>query len=98
MREMIHLEEAQELVLSKVARLPAENVDLLDAWQRVLAADVFSEVNLPPFNRSPLDGYAVRAVDTKDACSSRPVELIVVEEIRPVTLLKERIFPAQLSK
>ncbi|MDA8235678.1 MAG: molybdopterin molybdotransferase MoeA [Clostridia bacterium] len=81
MQEMISLEEAQEVVLSKVHQLPAEKADLLDAWQRVLAEDVCSKVNLPPFNRSPLDGYALRAADTQNATQSTPAELIVTEEV-----------------
>ncbi|MDA8235317.1 MAG: molybdopterin molybdotransferase MoeA [Clostridia bacterium] len=81
MREMICLEEAQELVLNKVVRLPAEKVNLPDAWQRTLAEDVFSEVDLPPFNRSPLDGYAVRSVDTQNATPSTPAQLVVTEEV-----------------
>jgi molybdopterin molybdotransferase len=55
--------EAWEQVAAHAAPLPAEHVPLDDAMGRVAAADALSAVDLPPFDRSAMDGYAVRAAD-----------------------------------
>jgi molybdopterin molybdotransferase len=58
------LSEAQRLVLGAAAPLAEETVPLGDAAGRVLARDARSVVDLPPFDRSAMDGYAVRSADT----------------------------------
>ncbi len=57
------ISEARELVLTSVRRLPAEEVALVDARGRVLAEDVSSPLDVPPFDCSAMDGYAVAAGD-----------------------------------
>ena len=61
---MKDLPEATELVLAAAAPLEPERVPLADAAGRVAAEDGRSAVDLPPFDRSAMDGYAVRAADT----------------------------------
>ena len=61
---MIELPEAWALVAEGVRPLPAERVALGEAQDRIAANDVLSAVDLPPFDRSAMDGYAVRAADT----------------------------------
>ena len=63
-RRMISIDEALELVLRELAPLGAERVPLADAAGRVAAEPALSAVDLPPFDRSAMDGYAVRAADT----------------------------------
>ena len=61
---MRSVEEAIVDILARVRPLEAvESVDLLHALGRVLARDVFSDVDLPPFQKSAMDGYAVRSSD-----------------------------------
>jgi molybdopterin molybdotransferase len=62
--ELITFEEAQRLILEHVTPLPAEPAPVADAYGRVAAEDVPSPVNLPPFDSSAMDGFAVRAQDT----------------------------------
>lgn len=57
---MISLEQAIEAVQSHAPVVETEIVDLLDAQGRVLATDTFSDVDMPPFNKSAMDGYAIR--------------------------------------
>lgn len=58
-----------------------ERVPLADAWGRILARDVTSAVDVPSFDRSNFDGFAVRAVDTFGAAEERPRELILASEV-----------------
>jgi molybdopterin molybdotransferase len=72
--ELLSMEEALGLVLEQVRRLPSERVALSDAAGRVLAEPAVAAVDLPPFDSSAMDGFAVRAADT-------PGELPVVFRI-----------------
>ena len=75
---MIPVEEALEIVLREAPALPVEEVALDDALSRVLAEDVASDSDLPPFDRAAMDGYALRAADV----ARRPAALEVVGEVR----------------
>lgn len=59
----------------------AETVPLAAALGRVLAADVLAEVDVPGFDRSSVDGFAVRAADTQGAGEDTPVVLRLNEEV-----------------
>jgi molybdopterin molybdotransferase len=72
---MIALEQAQEQVLQRVRPLPPEPRPLAAALGRFLAANLSSEHELPPFDNSAMDGYAVRAEDLRDASAETPVRL-----------------------
>jgi molybdopterin molybdotransferase len=74
----IPVDEALAIVLAHTPALAGEEVLLADALGRVLAEDVAADQDLPPFDRSAMDGYAVRAADAADA----PVTLQVVGQIR----------------
>ena len=75
---MVTVEKALEIVLAHTPTLPAE-VALIDgALGRVLAEDVAADLDLPPFDRAAMDGYAVRAADA----SSSPVVLEVIGQVR----------------
>ena len=75
---MLPVEDALEIVLAHTPRLAAEEVELADALGRVLAEEVRADADMPPFDRSAMDGYAVRAADVADA----PVVLEVAGQIR----------------
>ena len=63
------------------AALPAETVPLADALGRVLAQDVASPIDVPPFDRALVDGFAVRAADAEGAGAARPRRLSLNREI-----------------
>jgi molybdopterin molybdotransferase len=75
---VISVARALEIVLTSAPVLPAEEVDLAVAAGRVLAEDVASDIDLPPFVRAAMDGFAVRAADIL----SLPASLAVVAEVR----------------
>lgn len=59
MKTMLAFEDALEEILSALSPLPAETVPLADATGLVLAADVTADIDMPPFDRSAVDGYAL---------------------------------------
>jgi len=59
----------------------AESVDLINAWERILAEPVIAQSDVPAFNRSMVDGYAVRASDTFGASDSLPAILRLDGEV-----------------
>jgi len=77
----ISLEEAQALLLGKCIPVGIEYVALQESLGRVLGEDVIARENIPPFDRSPYDGYAFRAEDTITATEENPVTLEVIEEV-----------------
>ncbi|MGN0484504.1 MAG: molybdopterin molybdotransferase MoeA, partial [Lachnospiraceae bacterium] len=76
------LNDALNLLLERVEKIEeSETVSLWDVSGRVLAEDVVAKRNQPPFDRSPLDGYAVRSEDLTGASREHPVSLTVIDEV-----------------
>lgn len=73
---MISVAEAILKVEAETSILSPESVAIANACHRFLAEDVIADSDLPPFDRSQMDGYAVRATDTENA----PVQLQIVGE------------------
>lgn len=61
--------------------LKTENIPILESLNRILAKDIVSEINLPDFVRSTMDGYALRAEDVFGASFSLPAYLTVIGEV-----------------
>ena len=76
-RKLVSVEEAQKLLDQNFTPKPLgiETVSLSEAHGRVLAVDIVSPFDVPPFDRSTVDGYAVKADDTFSADEDRPVSL-----------------------
>ena len=74
--------EASERILAGVIPLPSVAVPLRDSFGLVLAEDVVSPIEHPPWDNSSMDGYAVRAADIARATKDSPVELPVLETVR----------------
>jgi len=79
--EMLSVLEAQQIILSRFHPCGPEVVPLLESLGRVLAQDVFAQDDLPPFDNSAMDGYAVRAEDVSGAGRNSPIVLSVVADI-----------------
>ncbi len=77
----ISVDEALDRVLAAAHVLSVELVPLLEADGRVLAADLSSPIDLPPFANSAMDGYAVRANDTAGAALDNPVRLDIIDRV-----------------
>ena len=77
----VTLEEARALVLEHTPVLQEEWVPLTEAIGRRLTREIRSTLFQPPFDRSPLDGYAVTAADTAEAAPDHPIRLQVVDKL-----------------
>ena len=73
---MIPVAKALQLVDENVRPLGSERTDIADSLGRILAEDIIANTDLPPFDRSQMDGYAIRARDTRNV----PVNLHIVGE------------------
>ena len=83
METNIEYKAARELLLERVKPMPAEpaSIDAARLVGAVLGEDITASENVPPFDRSPFDGYAFRAADTAGADADHPVTLRILEEI-----------------
>jgi molybdopterin molybdotransferase len=74
--------DALNLILTHITPLDAEAVPLLGAAGRVLAEKIVSGMNIPPFDNSAMDGYALVAASTRGASKDQPARLFVTGEIK----------------
>lgn len=75
--DLIIVEDALNAILAEIRPVDSEQLPLEQTLNRVLAEPIVSEINVPPFVNSAMDGYAVRAADTEAA----PARLRVIENI-----------------
>jgi molybdopterin molybdotransferase len=90
---MISADEALRIVLENVAPLGVERVPILATLGRVLAEEIHSPRDIPGFDNSAMDGYAVRAADIATASESNPVSLNVIETVGAGTMPARRVEP-----
>ena len=88
---MILFEKALDTVLSSALPLGTERVGIIDVANRILAEDVKSDTDIPPFNKSAMDGFACRRADLAN-------ELTVVETIPAGYVPKKTVGENQCSK
>jgi len=81
-REIEYVEEALRRYLNVIKQpsIEIEEVPLEEALHRILAEDITANIDIPPFDRAAMDGYAVRAEDTFGASENNPIELKVIGE------------------
>ena len=77
----IPFDKAADIMIKCVKRVGIETVQLSLACGRVLASDIVATTDIPPFDRSPFDGYALRTADTAAATAGAPVTLQILEEV-----------------
>ena len=78
---LLRVEQARERILSHFEPVTTESLPLAGCSQRVLAQDIVASNDLPPFDNSSMDGFAVRAADVIDAASDSPRSLRVIADI-----------------
>ncbi len=82
-RELISVEEAKKVVDELSVDKGAETVDIFNACGRTAFEDVHAPRDMPPFDRSTMDGYAVKAEDTFKVDEENPGSLRVAGRIEP---------------
>lgn len=70
-RELMPFDDVMDMILGSARLLGSEEVDLADAAGRVLAADIVSDIDMPPFDKSAMDGFACRRADL-----DRPLRIV----------------------
>jgi molybdopterin molybdotransferase len=91
---MITVDQALSIVLDHVEPLGVETVALEEAHRRILAEDVRADMDLPPFDRARMDGYALRAADV----IAVPARLRVIGEIAAGATFDKELKPGEAVK
>jgi molybdopterin molybdotransferase len=81
-QKLTPIENALQLLFNnlRIKRLNLVTISLIEALNRVLAEDIIAEENIPRFDRSAVDGYAVKAEDTFEASQFKPKTLRIIDE------------------
>ena len=95
---MISIEEARALILAEAKPLPSESRALSDVLGAVLAQTILAPHDVPPFDNSAMDGFAVLAADTRAATPDSPVELSVGETIAAGHSARSALRPARRTR
>jgi molybdopterin molybdotransferase len=95
---VLSVSEALERVLIGVPVLDAESVPLGEALGRILAEPVIAGREIPPWDNSSMDGYALRAADTETASQEHPVTLPVVGEVAAGRAAARELGPGQVFR
>lgn len=98
MSHFLSYSEARAVLLDRILPIGTETVSLQTAAGRILAEDLTARENVPPFDRSPYDGYAFRSDDVADASSAHPVTLKILEEIPAGSLSHYSVTPGTAVK
>lgn len=64
MKYFVSLEEALDILRSNISNMKTEKVPILNGIKRVVAENIYSKINNPPFNKSAMDGYAINVIDS----------------------------------
>ncbi|KJL41514.1 MULTISPECIES: gephyrin-like molybdotransferase Glp [Microbacterium] len=92
------VEEQLADVLAAAQPLPAERIPLADAHGRTLRAPVRAAVDIPVFDNSAMDGFAVRFADVADAAPGAPVTLRVVADLPAGTAADPKLAPGEAAR
>jgi len=92
------LEDAVRMLLHQIQIGPSSRIPLEKCFNRILAEDIIADMDFPPFDRSPLDGYAVRLEDIWKACPEQPVLLKQVDYVPAGTWPKEKVATGQATR
>jgi molybdopterin molybdotransferase len=90
-KTMISFDQALQIIESSVSASGTEKVPLQKALNRILAEEVFSDIDMPPFNKAAMDGYACRRIDLGN-------ELLLIEEIPAGKVPGKKIAPNQCAR
>ena len=94
----VSIEKGLQMIIDHLGCVEKEMIPAAEANGRILSENLISPENIPPFRRSPLDGYAFRAEDTVGATEENPVVFEIIEEIPAGKAPEHVIGPMQAAK
>lgn len=95
---MISVEEALSIILQETTVLEFEEKDILSCLNKVLAEDIYSKDNLPPFDKSAMDGYAIKSEDTNSCKDGVLAEFKIIGLIKAGEFCDEELKEGQAIK
>src|SRR6266436_4586691 len=78
---LLSVEQARARILSQFQPVSSETISLVQSANRILAMDIIAADDLPLFDNSSMDGFAIRAADSSNAAPASRVTLRVVADI-----------------
>jgi molybdopterin molybdotransferase len=78
---MIKVEEAQKIILENISSIGSEKVSILESLRRSIAQDYYSKDDIPPFDNSAMDGFAVSSSCIAGTSREKPALLDIVEDL-----------------
>lgn len=93
--KLVSLKEAKEIIRSTVKEISDEKVALEHALFRVLAEDIVSDIDVPHFRKSAMDGFAVIASDTFGASNTIPKKLKIIDSVIAGVVSKKKLNPGE---
>lgn len=97
-REPIAVSEAVRRTLIGSQPIGTEKVLITQSDGRMLAEDILADHDVPPFDRSPYDGFAIQSADTSGASKADPVELQVIEQIAAGDVARKKLKKGQAAR
>lgn len=94
----IELEEALGIILSLKYNTITQKIDIESSLDRIISEDIIAREMIPPFDRSPLDGYAFNSQDTKGVKRENPVTLRIIEEVAAGQVSSYELKPGEAFK
>lgn len=92
------LEDAIGILLKRTQLQGTTHIPLEDCYNRVLGEDIVANMDFPPFDRSPLDGYAVRMADVQHASSLQPIFLKQVDYVPAGSWPSKKVEPGMTTR
>jgi len=98
MEKLLSVESARKIILEKFQIKDSLLLPVSESLGRVLSRDVYAILDLPSFNNSSMDGFAVIVENIRNASNENPVELMIIEDIAAGMAPKQTINNLQASR
>lgn len=95
---MIKINDAIDIITKEAKLLEVDRVDIISSLNKVLAEDIYSKDNLPPFDKSAMDGYAIKSEDTNNCSKKQSVKLTIKGAIKAGDYCKEELKSGEAIK
>ena len=96
--DMLSVEEAREKILREFNSLDQVRISLNESLGCVISKDIISNISVPPWNNSAMDGYAIILEDVKNASDENIIYLDVIEKIAAGELPEKKIISGQSAR